>query len=90
MAAAMTDTYRIAFARKIADQKAKDMRRILQHGATPDDLGFEGMTADDLVRSEWRCWFADTLQELDNGCAREEILRMAWRAGISFRSRLPR
>jgi len=73
----MNDARRIAFARKIAEQKSKDLRRILQHGATPDAMGFEGMTADEAVRSEWRAWFEDTLDELDKGETPEEILRMA-------------
>jgi hypothetical protein len=60
------------------------MTRILQRGATP----FAGMTSDEAVRSEWCCWFADTLHELDKGKSRQDILREAWLAGISFRSRV--
>jgi hypothetical protein len=39
------------------------MRRHLEN-ATPEELFGLDMTADELVASEWQCWFEEELREL--------------------------
>jgi hypothetical protein len=39
---------------------AAEMRRNLED-ATPEELGWPHLTPDELVASEWRCWFQEEL-----------------------------
>jgi hypothetical protein len=39
-----------------ADQAAQEARENLETLA-PEDLGYAGFTAEEVVASEWRCWF---------------------------------
>jgi hypothetical protein len=45
-------------AEQVADEMSRQMLRQLEHN-TPAELGFPDMTADELVASEWRCWFEE-------------------------------
>jgi hypothetical protein len=50
-------------AKAIADEAAADMRRQLE-GLTPADIadmGWPDLTADELVASEWQCWFDEEM-----------------------------
>jgi hypothetical protein len=46
----------------LATEQASEMRRKLEH-LTPAQLGFPGMTADELIASEYRCWLDAELEE---------------------------
>jgi hypothetical protein len=45
----------------LADEMAAEMRRILDCGVTPAQMGWPGMTADELVISERQCWLEDVI-----------------------------
>ena len=47
-----------------ANEAAAEMRRKLEGGLTPAAMGWPHLTADELVASEWRCWFKQELAEL--------------------------
>jgi hypothetical protein len=64
----MTTRKALEAATRIADEMADEMRHKLQD-ATPEDLGYPGMTADELVASEWRCWFKQELAFEQGGMA---------------------
>jgi hypothetical protein len=46
----------------VATEQALELARKLE-GNTPAELGFDGMTAEQLVASEWKCWFEEELRE---------------------------
>lgn len=46
-------------AARVADEQAAEMRRKLDGGLTPKGMGFKDCTADQLVASEWKTWFAE-------------------------------
>ena len=52
---------RAAEAARVADDQAAEVRRQLEY-ITPEELGWPGMTADELVASEWKCWFDEELR----------------------------
>jgi hypothetical protein len=49
----MTDDQTRAAA--VAAEMADEMRRKLEHAA-PADLGWPGLSADELIASEYQCW----------------------------------
>jgi hypothetical protein len=65
-------------AKAVADEAAAEMQRYLGDATTEDiaEMGWPGMTADELVASEWQCWFEEELRELRR------------RGGSSFREKL--
>jgi hypothetical protein len=52
----MTDNQTRAAA--VAAEAANVMRRKLEH-ATPAELGWPGLTAEELIASEYRCWLGE-------------------------------
>jgi hypothetical protein len=56
----------VAEAKAVADEAAAEMQRYIGD-ATPEEIaemGWPGMTADELVASEWQCWFQEELHTL--------------------------
>ena len=51
-------------ARKIADEQAAEMRRKLET-LTPAQMGWPNIRPDELVESEWRCWFDAEIARLE-------------------------
>ena len=42
-------------AREVTDEMAAQMAAALEHH-TPEELSLEGLTPEELIESEWRCW----------------------------------
>jgi hypothetical protein len=42
---------------RVADGQANEMRRKLEGGLTPALIGWPHLTAEELIESEWHCWF---------------------------------
>jgi len=50
---------------RVADCQANEMRRRLE-GSSPALLGWPAqMTAEELIESEWRCWFSAEMNSHD-------------------------
>lgn len=49
---------------QVADDMAAEMRRKLDSGLTPADLGWPNMSANELVLSEWRAWVEEETRVL--------------------------
>lgn len=47
----------------VANEAANEMARQLEH-ATPAELGWPDMTAEGLIESERKAWYAEELHEL--------------------------
>jgi hypothetical protein len=47
---------------RVADEQASEMRRKLAE-LTPVDMGFPDITAEELIESEWCCWFDEEMRE---------------------------
>jgi hypothetical protein len=62
-------------AEQIADEAAAEIKRQLDMGCTPDDLGYPGMTADELIASEWKAWHAEEMREQIAGPPRRSPCR---------------
>jgi len=45
-------------AERIAAEQANDVRRKLEH-STPAQLGWPGLSAEELIASEYRCWLTE-------------------------------
>jgi hypothetical protein len=45
-----------SYACRTADEAAHEARENLET-LTPEDLGYAGLTAEEVIASEWRCWF---------------------------------
>jgi hypothetical protein len=50
---------------RVADEQANEMRRKLEGGLTPAFIGWPGLTAEELIESEWRCWFSEEMNGHD-------------------------
>jgi hypothetical protein len=51
-------------AMQVADEQAAELARQLEI-ATPTELGWPDMTAEELIESERRCWFEDVMQTVE-------------------------
>jgi hypothetical protein len=49
-------------AERHATEQANEMRRKLEH-LTPAQMGWPGLTAEELIASEYRCWLDEELEE---------------------------
>jgi hypothetical protein len=48
-------------AREVADEMAAQMAAALEH-ATPEELGWRGLTPEELIASEWKSWFDEEIR----------------------------
>ena len=51
-------------AREVADEMAAQMAAALKHH-TPEELGWQGLTPEELIESEWRCWFDEEMRKAE-------------------------
>jgi hypothetical protein len=61
-------------AERVATEQANEMRRQLEH-STPAELGWPGLTAEQLIAAEYKCWLVEELNEDRKAAERNDWLK---------------